>query len=222
MRASAEPQIGFFDIGSKHYAVSLRGQVIDAPSVVYVPWQFHYRSGFDLYATGGSPAPAFDKDRSLLVWWPDKQRETNQLVIAPIDALNTDALPDWSQADFGQTAHLLRWTGDDDPPVVVSVPVHEDPQGPDLPVEYALIENRGVNDIDLAGWTLSDAAGHVFRFSDRVLAAREELRVWVKAGTDTEHDVYWGRRAPIWNNRGDTAVLRDRTGREIARGWYTA
>jgi hypothetical protein len=45
--------------------------------------------------------------------------------------------------------------------------------------------------------------------------------LWTKAGTNEAGNLYWGNRAAIWNNTGDTAVLRDAAGTEISRFSYT-
>ena len=37
---------------------------------------------------------------------------------------------------------------------------------------------------------------------------------------DTSTDVYWGLRTAVWNNIGDTAVLRDRSRVEVSRFSY--
>ena len=44
--------------------------------------------------------------------------------------------------------------------------------------------------------------------------------MWVKSGTDTATDLYWGRGNPVWNNDGDVAVLRDAGGGEMDRCAY--
>ena len=53
-----------------------------------------------------------------------------------------------------------------------------------------------------------------------VLVASGEVRVWVKAGTNDATNLYWGRGSAVWNNTGDTAILRDASGAEIARLSY--
>jgi hypothetical protein len=64
----------------------------------------------------------------------------------------------------------------------------------------------------MTGWTLSDAAAHIFTFPAFTLEARATVNVWTKGGTDTSTDSYWGSGAAIWNNTGDTAYLRDDQG----------
>jgi len=72
----------------------------------------------------------------------------------------------------------------------------------------------------MTGWTLADASGATYRFPEFTLAPGAEVRVWVRAGADTATDLYWGRSQPVWNNSGDTAVLRDAAGAEVSRFVY--
>jgi hypothetical protein len=86
------------------------------------------------------------------------------------------------------------------------------PPGPDVPGEYVLIQNSGNNSVDLTGWMLSDIAYHTYRFPSFVLSPNGYVRIWTKQGVDSATDLYWGRRAAIWNNVGDRAFLRDNRG----------
>lgn len=86
------------------------------------------------------------------------------------------------------------------------------PPGPDVPGEYVHIQNHDPVSAELTGWTLSDAAYHTYRFPSFVLNPRAFVRVWTKQGINTVTDLYWGRRAAIWNNLGDKAFLRDSRG----------
>lgn len=95
-----------------------------------------------------------------------------------------------------------------------------DPAGPDLHAEHVRLQNLGDAAIELGGWTLHDAARrpHVYAFAaGRRLAAGATLAVWSGRGSDDAGNVYWGRRAAVWNNSGDVAVLRDPDGAERAR-----
>jgi hypothetical protein len=39
-------------------------------------------------------------------------------------------------------------------------------------------------------------------------------------GVDTTADLFMNRGAPIWNNRGDTAILKNVRGAEVSRFVY--
>jgi len=72
----------------------------------------------------------------------------------------------------------------------------------------------------MASWTLRDLANNAYTFPSLTLAAGAEVRVWTKAGTDDAANLYWGRAQAVWNNTGDTAILRDAVGTEVARLTY--
>lgn len=102
--------------------------------------------------------------------------------------------------------------------------IRADPAGRDIQTEHVLLHNAGDATVDLGGWTLHDAARrpHVYTFvADRRLAAGATLRLWTGRGKDDAGNVYWGRRAAVWNNTGDVAVLRDAEGAEQARAAWS-
>jgi competence protein ComEC len=90
--------------------------------------------------------------------------------------------------------------------------IHADAAGTErenLNDEYVVLENTGDTTVDLSGWTLSDAADHTYTFPEGVtLAPDARVTVHTGSGTDTETDLYWGSGAPIWNNDGDTVIVR--------------
>lgn len=102
--------------------------------------------------------------------------------------------------------------------------IQADPAGHDVQAEQVLLHNDGEVAVDLTGWTLHDAARrpHVYSFAaDRRLAAGATLRLWSGRGKDDADNVYWGRRAAVWNNTGDVAVLCDPEGAEQARASWS-
>lgn len=106
------------------------------------------------------------------------------------------------------------------PAQVTIVLVAYDPPGDDVQGEYVLLRNAGGSAATLTGWTLRDEADTVFMFPAFTLAAGAEVSVWTKSGTNDDANLYWGRGQPIWNNAGDTAILRDAAGAEVARYGY--
>ena len=105
---------------------------------------------------------------------------------------------------WAQSATQIRITG-----------FEPDPPGRDnenLNGEWVEITNRGEAEVSLAGATLSDDANTMYHFGDITLAPGQSVRVHTGSGTDTSRALFWGRRAPVWNNAGDTAFLRDPDG----------
>lgn len=100
-------------------------------------------------------------------------------------------------------------------PVMAVSHIQYSVEGPDISGEYAVIENRDACDVDLGNWTLRDKAGHVYTFPRITVPSGGFCRVWTRSGTDTSRDLFWGMNHAVWNNTGDEAVLRDRTGRTV-------
>jgi LysM repeat protein len=64
----------------------------------------------------------------------------------------------------------------------------------------------------MAGWTLDDGQGQVYRFPDGfTLYNRGAVSVHTRAGTDTAIDLYWGAQGAVWTT-GKTLSLRDSNG----------
>ena len=85
---------------------------------------------------------------------------------------------------------------------------HRNPNG-----EYAVVESLSTEDRAIGGWMLCDRANHCFTFPvGTVLTAGARLFVHTGSGRADDTRYYMGRRQAVWNNRGDTATLYDRTG----------
>jgi lamin tail-like protein len=102
-----------------------------------------------------------------------------------------------------------------------------DPPGDDVAGERVVLRSDRRQPVQLQGWVLRDDRNHPpgaetrFWFPAFTLLPGEDVTVWTKAGTNDGHNLYWGRAAAVWNNRGgDTAVLLDNQGREVARAGY--
>ena len=94
--------------------------------------------------------------------------------------------------------------------------IHPDAEGKDrenLCDEYIVIENREDAPLDLTGWTVSDEANHRYLFPNFTLKAEAAVTLRTCLGKNTESEVFWGSRSPIWNNDGDTIFVRDTEGR---------
>ncbi|TXS63936.1 lamin tail domain-containing protein [Streptomyces sp. me109] len=83
------------------------------------------------------------------------------------------------------------------------------------PVLYPDASFRRTGARNLDGWTLSDEDGHTYTFRHYRLDGRSTVRVHVGVGRDTYRDVCRDRRNYVWDNRSDTATLRNDHGRFI-------
>ncbi|MEF8868444.1 MAG: lamin tail domain-containing protein [Haloarculaceae archaeon] len=103
------------------------------------------------------------------------------------------------------------------------VEVHADAPGNDnenLGGEYVVLENAGETPLELAGWTVSDEAGHRYTFGGVVLDPGGRVTLYTGSGTDTATAVYWGRSSAVWNNGGDVVTVRDADGDVVAERSY--
>jgi hypothetical protein len=106
MRSSAIPHLLFFDLATKHYAIILKGPVGDEPTIIFIPFVFHYRPNFKVRAS--SKAVTWDREKQWLYWHPDKNRAANQIIIYPHNGLNSSALPNESKQMLHETNHAFE------------------------------------------------------------------------------------------------------------------
>lgn len=82
-------------------------------------------------------------------------------------------------------------------------------------LETVVFEWQGGTSLDLTGWRLMDASGRR-RYLFGTVTLTPGAIVTVHTGGDPANDdgehFYWGRRAAVWNNRGDTVRLIDAQG----------
>ncbi|MFB6311662.1 MAG: lamin tail domain-containing protein [Salinirussus sp.] len=94
--------------------------------------------------------------------------------------------------------------------------IHADAAGNDnenLNDEFIVFENTGEQPLELAGWTISDAAGHTYVVPSGVsLDPGQMLTLYTGDGTDNATALYWGSETAIWNNDGDTVFVSNSTG----------
>ncbi|MGJ3558072.1 lamin tail domain-containing protein [Streptomyces sp. INA 01156] len=94
-------------------------------------------------------------------------------------------------------------------------PGRDDRSNRSLNKEWVEITNNTRRAVNLDGWTLRDEDGHRYRFDNVRLAGRATVRVHTGIGRDTRTDLYQDRRAYVWDNRADTATLRNDRGRTV-------
>ena len=103
--------------------------------------------------------------------------------------------------------------------------IHADASGDEsqnLNDEYITFENRGDTALDLGGWTVTDAADHTYTFPDGfVLDPGATVTLHSGSGTDTDSDLYWDAGSAVWNNGGDTIIVRNDQGNRILTEDYS-
>ncbi|MFC4406703.1 lamin tail domain-containing protein [Haloarchaeobius iranensis] len=104
------------------------------------------------------------------------------------------------------------------------VDINADAEGNDnenLNDEYVVLENSGNATLDLSGWELVDEAGKTFAFPDGfTLAPGERVTIHSGSGTDSATDLYWGQETAVWNNAGDTVIVRTDDGTVVIEESY--
>jgi micrococcal nuclease len=103
--------------------------------------------------------------------------------------------------------------------------IHADAAGNDhenLNDEYVVLKNTGGEPIDLSGWTISDDGGHTYRVPSGVtLTSRETLTLYTGSGSDSASELHWNANGAVWNNGGDTVVVRNTSGDVVLRKDYS-
>ena len=84
-----------------------------------------------------------------------------------------------------------------------------------LNAEYVRLHNNSSKNIAMKGWTVRDAQGHVYTFGTYTLHAGKSVTLHTGKGSNTSANRYWGSKAYIWNNTGDTATLKNAPGTKI-------
>jgi hypothetical protein len=106
------------------------------------------------------------------------------------------------------------------PPVQISTIWYDSP-GSDrggaasLDAEYVTLKNTSTKTQTITGWTLRDAAKHVYTFPRTTIAAGKTVKVHTGPGTNSTAHRYWGKTWYVWNNDKDTAALRTSSGATV-------
>lgn len=75
--------------------------------------------------------------------------------------------------------------------------------------EMLNLENRSDEAIDLSGWTLESTDGRTYVFPEGfALESGARVTLHSGCGDDTESDLYWCSREPIWDDKRGVATLR--------------
>jgi micrococcal nuclease len=87
--------------------------------------------------------------------------------------------------------------------------------------EYLTVESTAAGSLDLAGWSVSDAGGNTYTVPEgTTLAPGDRLTLYSGAGTANASALYWDHDGAVWNNAGDTVIVRNATGSVVLRHEY--
>lgn len=87
-----------------------------------------------------------------------------------------------------------------------------------LNTEWLKLRNTTKAAINLNGWTVRDQQSIVYKFPSLTLKAGGEIFVRSGKGTSSATTRYWGRsgtKGYVWNNSGETALLRTAANKQI-------
>lgn len=113
-------------------------------------------------------------------------------------------------------------------PVVRFTKIYFDSPGSDtgsntsLNAEWARVKNFSSKARVLTGWTIRDAQGHVYKFPTFTLRAGYTVTLHTGSGANTATNLYWREDNYVWNNSGDKAILKNRTGAKIDTCSFTS
>lgn len=164
-----------------------------------------------LYVDGLNVNLAMIANGDALALQGDHSRDAEFAAIA--DAAAESGIGMWAADACGDNAPL--------PPVAIVDYVYN-PGGrdsDDMNGEWVAIANTGSQQVDLGGWILRDeSTQNRFQFpAGFELASDTEVVVHVGCGDDSQTDLYWCAKDPIWSNGGDTAILQLPSGTVVSR-----
>jgi len=94
-------------------------------------------------------------------------------------------------------------------------PGRDDQSNRSLNKEWVEITNNSRRGVNLDGWKLSAKDGRTYTFHHYRLDGRSTVRVHTGEGRDSRKDLFQDRSDYAWDNRSDTATLRNDRGRSI-------
>ncbi|HEY0484760.1 MAG TPA: lamin tail domain-containing protein [Mycobacteriales bacterium] len=94
-------------------------------------------------------------------------------------------------------------------------PGRDDRSNASLDAEFVQLHNGATRAVSLRSWTLRDTSSHIYVFGAYTLGAGKTVSVRTGRGTDSAIYRYQGRRAYVWNNDKDTAILRNASGTTV-------
>jgi Lamin Tail Domain len=81
--------------------------------------------------------------------------------------------------------------------------------------EWIRIHNFGNKAKQLKGWTIRDTSGHVYHFKKYLLKPGKSVTLHTGSHQDQKPQVYWHSDGYVWNNTGDKAILKNKSGTKV-------
>ncbi|MDQ2071055.1 lamin tail domain-containing protein [Haloarcula sp. NS06] len=154
----------------------------------------------------------------------DSEFERAELFYAAEEAARSDRRGLWRCTDpSAVTRTAIPDGGTESASGIALAEIHPDAAGNDnenLNDEYITLTNTNDAPLDLSGWTVSDDVGHQYTFANLTLDSNGSVTLYTGSGTDTDTTRYWGRNGAVWNNDGDTVIVRNASGETVLRQSY--
>ena len=88
--------------------------------------------------------------------------------------------------------------------------------------EWVRFTNTGAAPLDLSGWQVADeSSSHRYQFGYLVVGPGASVTLFTGCGPDTETERHWcNEDSAVWNNDGDTVILKDPAGNTVVAETY--
>lgn len=78
--------------------------------------------------------------------------------------------------------------------------------------EYVSFRNNCNSAMNMTGWTLKNSGTKIFKFGRFFLGTNLSVKIFSGCGNNTENELFWCSKKPVWNNDAGFAYLRDSEG----------
>jgi endonuclease YncB( thermonuclease family) len=136
-------------------------------------------------------------------------------VVAPDDKYAEEF---FAAEKFARENKLGIWNNSEFAECIFLDEFHFDAKGEDsvnLNDEYVIFQNRCPFSINMNSWTLADRGFNKLIFFNFSLPAGAKVKIFSGNGTNSDFKIYWNSKYPVWNNDGDTLILRDEKGKLV-------
>ncbi|WP_458189457.1 lamin tail domain-containing protein [Haladaptatus sp. NG-WS-4] len=90
----------------------------------------------------------------------------------------------------------------------------------ELNKEYITFTNQGDSELTLTSWIIEDAANHQYLVPEFTLGADKSVTLYTGSGSNSADKLYWGSGSAIWNNTGDTIIVKTSSGETVIQKEY--
>jgi competence protein ComEC len=221
---------GSADATSARFIAAVRPQLAVISLAADNPYGYPHRETQDILTTAGVTLYRTDRDGTILIRSDGISysvatengpgRIQNPAEPGPVGVTTPPALPsDIPLPEIPAVAATVPQIQIGNPLFVRIDAVQFNAPGDDrknLNGEWVRITNSGTEPVLLAGWTLSDTSGiDPYIFPAFFLMPERAVTLYTGSGIMNDTALFMGKSEPLFSNSGDTAFLRDGSGRII-------